>query len=588
MNKIKTFISGYKFLLGCVWHASKAYVILNLISNLVAVPVALIASVSVAQKVIDRVLAGGTFLSVLGIIAVYFAVFVVASLIQNGVGLFYSQWKIEEITMKIKKELHAQALRTDFRWLDDPAFFQSINLSLQSIPGQTISAVNNTSQILGMVTGSLAMLGLIAETGLLLAAIVLAGIIGASLLQARQVREILKQMPEDAAREQLLDYIARIYQEQDSASELKATRLPKLLDKRFDAFCANHIAAYRGIMKRSGFWGLSSEWLRKLMDYGVILYAAVGLYAGWVQSVGVFATLIAAAAALTGALAPLSTIAMTVSRIMQTSTMLHAFFDLASPIETSTGADAPSGAFGVEFKAMDFAYPERDPIYRDFSLSIAPGEKIAIVGENGAGKTTLMKLLLRLYDPSSGEIRINGQPLASYDIHKLRERIGVAFQESHYYALSLRDNLSFYGEADDETLKTALRSVGLGQLCEMLDTEMTREYSQDGIVLSGGERQKLALARLLSADFGLLLLDEPSSALDPLAEYELMKTILSLAENKTTIMIAHRLSTVRDMDRIIVLREGCAVEQGSHDELMAMKGYYYEMFTKQGENYQLS
>ncbi len=234
---------------------------------------------------------------------------------------------------------------------------------------------------------------------------------------------------------------------------------------------------------------------------------------------------------------------------------------------------------------MGFRYPSGGFALRDLDFSVSPGEHIAIVGENGAGKTTMMKLLLRLYDVNEGEIRIDGQPLRFYDVRALRRSIGVAFQESHDYALSLRENLQFYTDAADETLREALRRAGLERLSESLDTDLTREFDENGSVLSGGEKQKLALARLFCADLGLLLLDEPSAALDPLAEYELMQSLMTLAEGKTVVMVAHRLSTVRHMDRILVIDRGTLAEEGTHEELMARNGIYAEMFRKQGENY---
>ena len=162
--------------------------------------------------------------------------------------------------------------------------------------------------------------------------------------------------------------------------------------------------------------------------------------------------------------------------------------------------------------------------------------------------------------------------------------MGVAFQDSNLYALTLRENLQYYNPAagDEQRLK-ALRTVGLDRLDD-LDKTVSREFLEDGIMLSGGETQKLALARLLMDDFGLMILDEPSSALDPLAEYKMTKLMFDVS-NTTTIMIAHRLSTIRDADRIYLISDGEVAEQGTHNELMALNGKYAEMFRKQAENY---
>jgi ATP-binding cassette subfamily B protein len=239
----------------------------------------------------------------------------------------------------------------------------------------------------------------------------------------------------------------------------------------------------------------------------------------------------------------------------------------------------------VSLSDISFAYPNSNFSLRNISLRINAGEKIAIVGENGAGKSTLMKLLLRLYDTDGGDILYNGKRIKDYDVHALRRRVGAAFQTPNVYALTLAENLQTYNRADAERLIAALREIGLSRLADKLDEEVTKEFDENGIMLSGGEAQKLALARLLTGDFGLLLLDEPSSALDPIAEHEMTKLLFSQSSRTTTIMVAHRLSTVRNADKIYVIEDGAVAESGTHDELIAKNGKYADMFRKQAENY---
>ena len=196
----------------------------------------------------------------------------------------------------------------------------------------------------------------------------------------------------------------------------------------------------------------------------------------------------------------------------------------------------------------------------------------------------MAKLLLRLYDTDEGVILYNGRPIREWDVHELRKRVGIAFQDANLYALTLRENLQYYNpDASDEQRVKALKTVGLDRL-DNLDKTVSREFLEDGIMLSGGETQKLALARLLIDDFDLVILDEPSSSLDPIAEDKMTKLMFSMS-NTTTIMIAHRLSTIRDADRIYLISDGEIKEQGTHEELLAMSGKYAEMFYKQSENY---
>lgn len=244
----------------------------------------------------------------------------------------------------------------------------------------------------------------------------------------------------------------------------------------------------------------------------------------------------------------------------------------------------------VKLDNICFRYNNSNFCLKNLNLEIYPGEKVAIVGENGVGKSTLVKLLMRFYDVDSGTISINGIDLKKYDLDSLRKRIGVAFQQTNIYALSLADNINVYGTEWNNSIQNAIIKTGLDKVIikndANLETELTREFDDSGIMLSGGEVQKIGIARLLSKEFGLLIFDEPSSALDPLAEYEMSKLILDSSNNATTIVIAHRLSTIRNVDRIILIDDGQVKEAGSHEELMSYKGKYYEMFTKQAENYQ--
>ena len=585
MKRAKALCADMLFLIRPVWKHGRLLVILQLLGSVIAYPLGLLATVSVAQAVIDRILAGGTMAAVLGVVGVYFLVYAVSWLLQSGVSGFYTSWKQEAVTRKIDKDIFQQALRTDYRWLDDPAYFQKLTLALTSYSGLGYNALRLSATFLGGITGSVAMIGVISQTGPALALIVLFFVVASMLFKTRSSKLIAEQLPAYTKVVQKEGYVSRIYQDPGRAAELKSTRLPGKLDRLFEESTGEFTKIYRSIMNRDGLLSMGSAWTTKLADYAVILYAAFGLLTGRVASVGVFATLIASAAALSNSVSGLASLSYISVQIRESAKLLRSFYELDSPIENSTGEMPSEGACALEFRHVGFSYPSGSFALRDLDFSVAPGEHIAIVGENGAGKTTMMKLLLRLYDVNEGEIRIDGHPLSYYDVRALRRSIGVAFQESHDYAMSLRENLQFYADAADETLREALRRAGRAQLEDSLDMDLTREFDEAGAVLSGGEKQKLALARLFCADFGLLLLDEPSAALDPLAEYELMQSLMTLAEGKTVVMVAHRLSTVRHMDRILVIDRGRLAEEGTHEELMARNGIYAEMFRKQGENY---
>ncbi len=261
-------------------------------------------------------------------------------------------------------------------------------------------------------------------------------------------------------------------------------------------------------------------------------------------------------------------------------------------IQSEEGIEPAEGAREMELDGVSFAYDQRTGgLLRDISLHIAPGEKIALVGYNGAGKTTLVKLLMRLYDVDAGRILADGRDIRTYDVQKYRDSIGTVFQDFQIFAGSVMENvlLDVADGCSEDGIKEALADSGLMERVERMekgiDTPLTTEFMEDGMDLSGGESQKLAIARVFYRKAGLMILDEPSSALDPIAEYQLNHAMLSATKDKTVIFISHRLSTTRLADRIIMLEQGRIVEQGSHSELLERDGKYAQMWRVQAGAY---
>ena len=239
----------------------------------------------------------------------------------------------------------------------------------------------------------------------------------------------------------------------------------------------------------------------------------------------------------------------------------------------------------IRFRDVTFAYPGGTPVLDGFDLTIPAGTSLAIVGQNGAGKTTLAKLLCRLYDPQNGGIEIDGIDVRDLDLTEWRTRLAAVFQDFTRFELSLRDNVAPSGAPDDVVL-SALDAAGASKLAR-LDTVLARGYD-DGIDLSGGQWQRVALARALCAvkeGAGVVLLDEPTAQLDVRGEAEIFERILAATRHCTTILISHRFSTVRHVDRICVLERGKVVEFGTHVELMALNGRYRTMFDLQAQRF---
>ena len=269
---------------------------------------------------------------------------------------------------------------------------------------------------------------------------------------------------------------------------------------------------------------------------------------------------------------------------------LRDFFDYEPKI-TDGGKDAEEFQ-SIEFKNVSFTYPDTTKeILKNVSFKINKGETIAIVGVNGAGKSTLVKLLLRFYDANEGEILYNGINVKEYNVQSLRNAFATVFQDYKNFAVSVNENIMCHECSDEEKkiAEKALKQSGvwkkIASLPKGADTVLTREFEIDGAGLSGGENQKVSAARLFARDFEIAILDEPSSALDPIAEYKMYENLIDVTKDKTVIYISHRLSSAVLSDRIYVLGNGTILESGSHAELMAQGGEYSKMFTLQASSY---
>lgn len=253
---------------------------------------------------------------------------------------------------------------------------------------------------------------------------------------------------------------------------------------------------------------------------------------------------------------------------------------------------APQGGGNIEVKNLCFRYEGSDKdTLKDVSFNWREGERIALVGSNGSGKTTLVKLLLRLYDPNEGEITLNGENIKSFTLNSYRESFGTVFQDFKMFSMSVKDNVLLRpsGEGDTELVTNALKESGAYEkICKLdngLDTILTREFDPKGENLSGGEQQKLSLARVFADKTTFVLLDEPSSALDPIAEYTMFENMMRATEGRSVIFISHRLSSAVLADKVILMDSGTIAEQGTHSELLAKDGKYAAMFKRQAENY---
>jgi ATP-binding cassette, subfamily B, bacterial len=396
-----------------------------------------------------------------------------------------------------------------------------------------------------------------------------------------------------------LDYLRYIGASDISAKELKLFGLSDFLVGRYDRLSDEFYQANRSLAVRRSVASTLLSFVGTLGYYGayaVIIYLTV---IGHRSPAGVFT--IGVLTFLAGSFRQsrdlIQRVLLSLSQVFEQSLYLEdlfSFLDIQPSIRRNPEAKQVPVPIrqGFVFEGVGFRYPRAESwAVRNLNFTLAPGERIALVGENGAGKTTLVKLLARLYDPDEGRILLDGTDLREYDVDSLRRNVGVIFQDFVRYDFALKENIAVGNIArieDDPAIKAAAERSLADSVAQRLAgqyDQMLGKRFEGGVDLSGGEWQKVALARAYMRDAQLLILDEPTAALDARAEYEVFLRFSELTKGRMAVLISHRFSTVRMADRILVLSGGSIVEQGTHEELVAGEGLYAELFAMQAAGY---
>lgn len=573
------------------WKYGKIYIILSVCILGLYSPIDDIIYVRFPEIIIDLLSAKKSFLYIGAVAGIICGISFLNNVIRK-IARGYFTGKQVEIDWKVNQEIYRKALQLDYKFIDNPTYYNRYAWTVREYAAQVNQGREFIISFFQCVLSLIALGAIIASLGpWILAVEVIQMMLHSSINKRANINDI-KQKEAVTPLDRRLEYFHRLFYMKDYAADMKSTPLSNSVLQEYSEVGRQKTKVASAFAWKAEALNCIHEIIFCLTELGIVLYLIQSIVSGRIPEVGMYMTLLLAFYRLDSKIDILTYLMKDASSLSMNAEKIKAFFEIHSEIETdqkNLGSVPDSGNFSVELRNVGFSYENSDFFLSGLSFSISPGEKIAIVGENGAGKSTFVKLLLRLYDVTEGEIYINGKSIREYDIHALRKRIGVAFQNTNIYAMSFARNISMYGEVSEPALHEVTEMLGLDSVLAKNHTnyqaELTREFHEDGIMLSGGEAQKIALARVMSGDFGLLLLDEPSSALDPIAEYKMCQAILSTANKATTIMIAHRLSTIRDADRILVLHQGTICECGDHDQLMALHGRYYEMFTKQAENY---
>ncbi len=390
-----------------------------------------------------------------------------------------------------------------------------------------------------------------------------------------------------------MDYLRQAAGSREGAKELKLYNLADYFTGRFTTLSKQIYEENVDLSRRKLFWGGILTMIGTLGYYGSYVFVIWRAVQGQID----MTTLLFLTTSIIQAQSNLQQVFSSASGIADQAlflTDLIAFFDMQPTL-----ISRPDGKLmprpirrGFEFRNVSFAYPGTTRrVLKDFNFTLAPGERIALIGENGQGKTTVVKLITRLYDPTEGQILLDGVDLREYKLEDLHHEIGVIFQDFMRYEMTARENIAV-GRVEHDHTEAEIALAAEKSLAASVVAKLERGYDQmlgrrfeTGVELSGGEWQRVALARAYLRDAQLLILDEPTAALDAKSELEVFERFAELTKDKMALLISHRFSTVRMADRIVVLSGGRLVEEGNHQQLIALGGLYAEMFEMQAASY---
>lgn len=541
-------------------------------------------------KILFDMIGNGTpFLKVLNLI-IFMAVY---NLLLFAYHYWYMKYKMPMIQKDLQYRLHTElfekARSLDLSCYDDPEFYNDFIWSINESDTRVQKQLDDLGKLINRTVASVLVTGLIVTIHPILAAIILFFTVLRIVFQMWKAKEDYKRAQDFVPLDRKTDYINRMFRLADCAKEIRLTRVSEnLLHEHEKVIEEKKALVLKYAPKR--YWLSVATWgMMSLGDGVVILFLLYELLVTGSIALGDFAAGVTAIWQLSWLLRDL------MDRLVKSKE--HALFVdkmktfLSYQPKIVGGTKIPGKFESIELQNVHFAYKD-DEILKGVSLKIHRGDKIALVGYNGAGKTTLVKLLMRLYDPTDGEILYNGINIKEYDLDAYRACIGAVFQDYKIFASTIAENV--LADVDDGTKRgTVLTALQKSAFEEKLttfekgiDTELTREFYKDGTNLSGGEEQKIAIARVFAQPYELLIMDEPSSALDPISEYKLNHSIAESAADKTVIFISHRLSTTRHADRIYMFESGQVIESGTHDELVAnTNGKYYGIWHAQAQYY---
>ena len=528
---------------------------------------------------------------------VFFFLYKILNQIVNRVSISVTRIAGEKVIRYVRVQIMTKAKELDLASFDLPEFYEKLENANREAANRPISVISATfdsiSHIISIVS-YIVILALAPNMWWTAIVMMLISVPTAAVNFAYRHKTFVYMRRRSKDRRQM-NYYSNLMVNKDMAKEIRMFDLSDQFIERYNNVFTHYYAGMRKLIIRESVWQVALTFVSSIVNCVFFAMIAIKVFEGSIQ-IGDYSL-------YTGALTSIATNVAAFIRVSATVYEGTLFIDnliafmkekpTVVPLSDKPVAIEHGKPHTIEFENVSFAYPGTDRmVLKNINLKFRPGETVVLVGLNGAGKTTFIKLLTRLYDPTEGRILLDGTDLREYSPKDLYRMFGIIFQDFGKYAVTVEDNIRFGDirrEAELDAVKDAAISANADEFISYLpngyETPLMRIFETDGIEPSIGQWQKLAIARAFYSESDILILDEPTASLDPMAEQEIFNQFDRLRSDKTTIFVSHRLSSATIASKIVVLEYGELIEEGTHKELMEKQGIYYELFTTQAKRY---
>ncbi|MDL2292792.1 ABC transporter ATP-binding protein/permease [Acholeplasma sp. OttesenSCG-928-E16] len=585
-----------KYMIKFIWNLNKSLVMLKIF--MVIINAAQLAINTYYIKIIiDAILNFNEIKDIIILICILQIISISVYIISNYVGKRIIPKKEYIVRNKLQNDFVKKAMEQDLANYENYSFYDNYTKAIRYADTKALDILNILIKFIGSAVSIIFLLSLFGVMDYILLGFILVTIVITLVDQIKSSRCSHELHEAEESINRKMEYLKKVAHHRQYSKEVRIFHLHEFVIKKLNETFDDKFKAYK--KNNSKYWNIKLRvaLLNTLLVIPAVLgYIAYKTFIGEF-TIGDFSMIFAAIFSISN---HVSSMLFTWSQLQFESefyvSKLRQILDYKPLIEGTGNVDIdPKSIHKIEFRNVSFSYPGHEKeVLSNISFIIEKGCKLAIVGKNGAGKSTIIKLLLRLYDVTGGIILVDNINIKEYKIEKLRDIFSTILQDYNIYAFTVGENILFdeVVEMKREQIYNALNFVGLDEKTREFphqeNSYITREFDEEGIELSGGETQKLAIARAVARDTAMIILDEANSSLDPIAEYQINKKIMTSLSEKGAIFVSHRLSTTTYADKIILINEGTIAEEGSHSELMNAGGLYHDMFLMQAEAYDIT